>query len=58
MTCAMIVFYLVGIHLRADLPPIVTTLPEAVQLVRNDNWIKSWEDLGVYPVIKPCEEEL
>jgi len=49
--CAMLVFYVVGSHALADLPPIRTTLEEAKRLLDDH----TWSQIGVYPVIKPCK---
>jgi hypothetical protein len=57
MTCALIVFYVFGrLAIPSNLPPIRTTYFEAVKLLHDDSWVEGYYQLGVYPIIKPCEE--
>lgn len=55
MTCAVIVFYLIGYHTESSKhPPIQTTLVEATVMIKDPAYIAIWEALGVYPEIHPC----
>jgi len=51
MACAMIVFYMIGTHEPAKIPPIKMTLDEAKNYVLGIR-----EVLGTYPVIRPCKD--
>lgn len=51
--CAMLVFFKVGTHQPADVPPIRNlTVAQAESLMRNHG---PWPS-NVYPVLKPCDD--
>jgi hypothetical protein len=58
MNCAMIVFYLIGYYTEADMAPIVTTYAKANAMLADDDLIRGWHELGVYPVIRPCRVQI
>jgi len=54
MTCALIVFYLLGYATKANMPPIRTTQMEATLLLGSTSFVSVWAKRGVYPVIEAC----
>lgn len=59
--CAMLVFYLIGVHTPAPVSPMTFFGDDAVATAINamDDTVNSvlWNRAGVYPVLKPCHAD-
>jgi len=56
MVCAMVVFYTIGYATQSSvIKPLYTNMETAQFMIIDEQLNKHWHELGVYPVIKPCE---
>ncbi len=56
MICAMVVFYTIGYATQSRVvKPVYTTIQRATEMIIDPELINHWRDLGVYPVLRPCE---